>query len=120
MQEAVSEAVSEATPNVDAARSNPSCATCRAVCVSIRFDCAAALAGLKSAVGDQIYQDALTPVNVSGNHQFEHIAAGYMHTCGLTPEGRAYCWGGFTGRRAVIVLAERQGEFLHRGVSPLR
>ena len=38
-------------------------------------------------------QSTSTPVEVSGNHSFTHIAAGYLHTCALTPEGRAYCWG---------------------------
>lgn len=33
------------------------------------------------------------PVAVAGNLRFTQIAAGQSHTCGLTPDGAAYCWG---------------------------
>lgn len=34
-----------------------------------------------------------TPLPVSGNHTFAAISAGEAHTCALTPEGDAWCWG---------------------------
>jgi alpha-tubulin suppressor-like RCC1 family protein len=33
------------------------------------------------------------PAPVQGNARFASISAGSMHTCGLTAEGDAYCWG---------------------------
>ena len=33
------------------------------------------------------------PAAVSGNLRFVQLAAGSYHTCGLTPDGDAYCWG---------------------------
>ena len=37
--------------------------------------------------------DRLVPVPVSGGRPYTALAAGGMHTCGLTTEGTAYCWG---------------------------
>jgi alpha-tubulin suppressor-like RCC1 family protein len=34
-----------------------------------------------------------TPVEVSGEYTFASVAAGSAHTCGLTTNGTAYCWG---------------------------
>jgi hypothetical protein len=34
-----------------------------------------------------------TPVPVVGDHTFQSISAGWGHTCGLTTDGNAYCWG---------------------------
>jgi alpha-tubulin suppressor-like RCC1 family protein len=46
---------------------------------------------------DQIEQCPLpcatTPRPVAGGLRFQLIAAGAVHTCGLTVEGSAYCWG---------------------------
>jgi len=33
------------------------------------------------------------PVAVSGGHTFSAVSAGRAHTCGLTTNGAAYCWG---------------------------
>lgn len=33
------------------------------------------------------------PVRVGGGHRLESVTAGIWHACGLTPDGRAYCWG---------------------------
>ena len=37
--------------------------------------------------------DALTPTPVSGGLSFKSIGTGFRFTCGLTEEGRAFCWG---------------------------
>ena len=34
-----------------------------------------------------------TPVLVAGGGPWQSIAAGYLHTCGLTTAGEVYCWG---------------------------
>lgn len=33
------------------------------------------------------------PVLVVGEHAFTALSAGNAHTCGITPDGSAYCWG---------------------------
>ncbi len=35
----------------------------------------------------------LTPVAVSGGHQFRMISTGLYYTCALTTDNRAFCWG---------------------------
>ena len=35
----------------------------------------------------------LPPSPVAGGRNFVSLTAGQIHTCGLTPEGTAYCWG---------------------------
>jgi Alpha-tubulin suppressor and related RCC1 domain-containing proteins len=34
-----------------------------------------------------------SPVKVGGDHTFAVLAAGMNHVCGVTTDGRAYCWG---------------------------
>lgn len=36
---------------------------------------------------------SLTPLEVSGGHRFRHLDLQGRHTCGITMEGEAYCWG---------------------------
>ena len=36
---------------------------------------------------------ALSPSLVAGGHQWVSVAAGRVHTCGITTSGEAYCWG---------------------------
>lgn len=42
-------------------------------------------------VGDTLPRSA--PTAVAGGHVFVRLAAGGEHTCGLTADGSAYCWG---------------------------
>jgi alpha-tubulin suppressor-like RCC1 family protein len=35
----------------------------------------------------------LSPVRSASEHTFTALNAGFFHTCGLTPQGTAYCWG---------------------------
>jgi alpha-tubulin suppressor-like RCC1 family protein len=39
------------------------------------------------------YQSSLTPSKVRGGIRFRSITTGAYHTCGLTPQNVAYCWG---------------------------
>lgn len=43
--------------------------------------------------GDDSPLGSNTPLAVVGGYAFEQIAAGSFHTCGLTENGSAYCWG---------------------------
>ena len=36
----------------------------------------------------------MVPVRVQGDHQFAMISAGANHTCAVTRDGQAWCWGG--------------------------
>ena len=38
-------------------------------------------------------QDSDVPVPIQGAHTFASVAAGSYHTCGLTTDAEAYCWG---------------------------
>jgi alpha-tubulin suppressor-like RCC1 family protein len=42
---------------------------------------------------DSDFTDMYTPVPVSGKHEFASISAGDRHTCGLSTNGNAWCWG---------------------------
>jgi len=46
-----------------------------------------------------------TPTPVGGGLKFAQLAAGALHTCGLTTKGKAYCWGLATGDFAVGAFA---------------
>jgi alpha-tubulin suppressor-like RCC1 family protein len=43
--------------------------------------------------GGDFGESSNVPVAVEGRLRFESIAAGRLHSCGLTREGRAFCWG---------------------------
>jgi alpha-tubulin suppressor-like RCC1 family protein len=54
------------------------------------------LNGAEGRIGsDQLSSTAMSsvPVRVPGNLKFAQLATFGRHTCGLTPEGKAYCWG---------------------------
>jgi len=44
-------------------------------------------------IGDGTMTDRLTPVPVAGNLAFTSVSVGRLHSCGLTTDGRAFCWG---------------------------
>jgi alpha-tubulin suppressor-like RCC1 family protein len=45
-------------------------------------------------LGDGTVTNRLTPVLVSGGLRFDRVDGGGDHTCGLTLDNLAYCWGG--------------------------
>jgi len=49
--------------------------------------------GTTCARGDRAIPCRSTPVPVNGALQFQKIAAGGVHTCGLATTSRVYCWG---------------------------
>ena len=42
---------------------------------------------------DASYTESAAPVPLSGGHSFASVSAGDRHSCGLTSDGLAYCWG---------------------------
>ena len=45
-------------------------------------------------IGSPVRQLVTTPTRVAGGLKFRVVAAGFVHSCGLTvPDERAYCWG---------------------------
>jgi alpha-tubulin suppressor-like RCC1 family protein len=51
-----------------------------------------------------------TPIAVSGGLRFSRISAGALHTCALTDQARAYCWGnGASGALGTGLLQEMCG-----------
>jgi alpha-tubulin suppressor-like RCC1 family protein len=57
--------------------------------------CSLDVAGPKAAPGGcpDGQPCSVEPVLVLGGHQFKSISAGKYHTCGLTENGEAWCWG---------------------------
>jgi alpha-tubulin suppressor-like RCC1 family protein len=44
-------------------------------------------------LGDGTTTDRTSPVPVLGGLTFARVSAGNGHTCGVTTDGVAYCWG---------------------------
>lgn len=52
--------------------------------------------GLPSLLGDGVvrqFRPQHEPVQVAGDHTFISIAAGELHSCAITTDGDAFCWG---------------------------
>ena len=47
----------------------------------------------RGQLGDGSLSERRTPTRVVGSHQFNQVATGWYHACGITPDRRAYCWG---------------------------
>lgn len=45
------------------------------------------------ALGDGTTTNRLVPTHVASTHSFRQVSAGFKHTCAVTTEDRAYCWG---------------------------
>jgi len=48
---------------------------------------------LGGQLGDGTTTDRLVPVPVAGGLSFRQVSAGVDHSCGVTTDDRAYCWG---------------------------
>jgi alpha-tubulin suppressor-like RCC1 family protein len=42
---------------------------------------------------DAVFSSKYSPARISSSLVFTSLAAGFQHTCGLTADGTAYCWG---------------------------
>jgi len=60
---------------------------------------------------------ARRPIAVLGDHRFVRITAGLAHTCGVTAQGAAWCWGGGFEARESGFLGNG---FLMRSETPVR
>lgn len=49
------------------------------------------------ALGDGTYTLRLRPVAVVGGLKFRQVSAGWAHSCGVTTDNRAFCWGASLG-----------------------
>ena len=61
------------------------------------------LIGFAGCGGD----DFTGPPAPDGAIKFAAVTAGYFHSCGRTPDGRAYCWGGNTWAHSVTAPGRR-------------
>ncbi len=58
----------------------------------LKYLAVALAAGIAGCGGE----DSTGPPAPDDAIQFAQVTAGYFHSCGLTPAGKAYCWGGNT------------------------
>jgi alpha-tubulin suppressor-like RCC1 family protein len=62
---------------------------------------------LNAQVGKGEVSEWVTPPTpVVGGQTFEDVVAGAYHSCGLTPEGKAYCWGSRAEGQLGVEVAE--------------
>ena len=55
-------------------------------------------------IGDGSMTRRLTPVPVAGNLVFSSVGIGRIHSCGLTTDGHAFCWGRATRGKSVVEI----------------
>lgn len=62
------------------------------------------------------------PLAVAGEHTFTSLSTGYDHTCGLTSDGAAYCWGwdytGDLGFETTETCERKPGEWVKCARTP--
>jgi alpha-tubulin suppressor-like RCC1 family protein len=93
------------TPRFVDATSDPFAVTLALVAVSLgeRHTCGTTIDGEGYCWGSNVYgslgysptgpDDRFAPGAVAGGLTFASIYAGFLHSCGLTKQGAAYCWG---------------------------
>lgn len=103
----------------------------RSVSAGADFSCGATPAGTAfcwgrnaaGALGDGTATDRAEPVAVAmpAGVRFDSVSAGQDHTCGVTPEGAVYCWGGNTfGQLGTGDLLDRRAPAPVRAPSGVR
>jgi alpha-tubulin suppressor-like RCC1 family protein len=109
----------EATVQSISAGANHTCA----VATSGVAYCWGSNAGGKLGAGGSLTGGHTAPVLVAGHLAFRTISAGYYHTCGVTRDGRTYCWGrndqgevGSAAKGASSVPVRVAGELVGRQV----
>lgn len=75
----------------------------KTVSLGMFHTCAITMAGVSQCWGSNDWENlgaswdvsemSASPITVPGQHQFSQISAGNWFSCGLTPVGKAYCWG---------------------------
>jgi alpha-tubulin suppressor-like RCC1 family protein len=88
---------------INPARAVPGDLTFESISAGQQHTCGVAVGGKGYCWGRQeggelgngtLFDNAAAPVEVVGGLRFSVIRAGLRHTCGITVEGDAYCWGG--------------------------